>query len=244
MASSKNKQAAALAMATTVAIVFFGRPSNGWLFFLCAILAGLLIYGFCDYPSRTQGAFPRFVRWLALVLTCTSVSAFWGYCWWQGINVSPGRANFRGFSSETINFSVRNNQSDDAYDVQVPFLVGYGKHFEDKLSVKVIPTGEPSSLIHVDYNYCFGEKGDGIVSHVMPNEREILIAKLEHIPPSVSRTFTVTYTGGEPLSMKLLSPDSADEPNSYSLNQGTFGVRGDFRICKFAVHADKPGDRQ
>ena len=140
-----------------------------------------------------------------------------------------------GYPNETFNFSVRNGRSDDVYDVQIPFLIGYGKNFEDKFSVKVMPNGDPPQRVYVRYNYCFGKKGDGVVSHVPPNEREVLIVHFTHLPAYGYGIFSITYSGGEKLDTQSGSTTFDSEPTSYSVSQGTTGVRGDYRICKFAM---------
>jgi hypothetical protein len=178
-------------------------------------------------------------KWTVLVmLVHGSVFAGMGYWIWPRITVSPQHVSFQGYPNETFNFSVRNGRADDIYDVQVPFLIGYNKHFEDKLSAKVVPNGDPPQRIHVDYNYCFGEKGDGIVSHVQKNEREVLIVRITHLAPYSSGGFSITYEGGEKFDAKSETPNFIREPYSYSAMQGTFGVRGDYRICKYAVSTD------
>jgi hypothetical protein len=188
----EKKRGGAIAMAITLALVFFGHPSNVWIVVLCAVMCACLIYSFSDYPSGEGGGFKWFVRWTFLAVVSVSISAAWGGFWWQRITVSPEKVSFQGYQDETFNFSVRNGRSDDAYDVQVPFLIGYGKHFEDKLSAKVIQNGDPPQRIHIDYNYCFGHKGDGVVSHVQKNEREVMIVRIPHLAPYGSGSFSIT----------------------------------------------------
>ena len=176
------------------------------------------------------------VRWAVVVmLVHGSVIAVIGYWIWPRITVSPSSVSFRGYPNETFNFSVRNGRADDVYDVEIPFLIGYGKKFQDKFSVKVVPSGEPRGPFSNEYNYCFGEKGDGVVSHVQPNEREVLIVNIPHLVPYGFGTFSVTFAGGDKFDAVLESPSFSEEPYSYSPNQGTVGVRGDYRICKFEM---------
>lgn len=113
-------------------------------------------YGYLDRPSKTALALILIVQGLAI--------AFVGFIAWPRITVSPGRVSFRGYPNETFDFSVRNGRSDDVYDLQIPFLIGYNKHLQDKLSAKVVPNNDPQEAISDDYNYCFGKKGDGVVS--------------------------------------------------------------------------------
>ena len=82
-----------------------------------------------------------------------------GYWLWPRITVSPAQVSFQGYQNETFNFSARNGRADDVYDVQIPFLIGYNKHYEDKLSARVMPNGDPPQALSFDYNYCFGTKG-------------------------------------------------------------------------------------
>ena len=177
------------------------------------------------------------IKWsIVLMIVHGSVFAAMGYFIWPRITVNPARVSFNGNPNETFNFSVRNGRSDDVYDVQIPFLIGYNRHFEDMLSAKVVPNGEPSQPLSDDYNYCFGKKGDGIVSHVQKNEREVLIVRITHLIPYGSGSFSITYTGGD----KLLNvvpgtPNFIGEPYSYTPNSETVGVRGDYRICKFVL---------
>ena len=161
-----------------------------------------------------------------------------GYLIWPTITVNPKRFPFQGYPNETVNFSVRNGRADDVYDVQIPFLIGYNKHFDDKLTAKVVPNGDPPQRMYDDYNYCYGTKGDGIVSHVQKNEREVLIVRLPHMAPYSSGSFSITYTGGEKFEAKLEQPNFIGEPYSYSPMQGTVGVRGNYRICRYAISTD------
>jgi hypothetical protein len=233
----KNKRAAgSLALGVTVAVIFFGHPSNGWNVILGAVLSLLLIYAFNDYPPRGADSFQRFVRWLFLAFVCGSISVGWGWCWWQRIIVSPSRVSFQGYPDETFNFSVKNGLADDVYDVQIPFLIGYNKHFEDKLSAKVTSNGDPPQRIYDDYNYCYGKGPD--VHKSLPNEQEVLIVRIRHLPPFGVGNFSVKYTGGEKLETQSGTPNFIDDPYSYSPMQTTVGVRGDYRICKYAISTD------
>jgi hypothetical protein len=116
---------------------------------------------------------------------------------------------------------------------QIPFLIGYNKHLQDKLSAMVAPGGDPPQRIHDDYNYCFGEKGD--VRKVLPNEREVLIVRIGHLAPYGVGSFSIPYAGGEKLEAKSGTPNFIAEPYSYSPMQATVGVRGDYRICKVVI---------
>lgn len=97
-----------------------------------------------------------------------------------------------------------------------PFLIGYSVHLDDKLTAKVVPNGDPPQRMYDDYNYCYGTKGDGIVSHLQPNEREVLIVRLTHMAPYSSRSLSITYTGGKKFEAKLEKPNFIGEPYSYS----------------------------
>jgi hypothetical protein len=157
-----------------------------------------------------------------------------GYVIWPRITVSPSHVSFQGYPGETFNFSVKNGRFDDVYDVEVPFLIGYGKYLQDKIAAKVITNGDPQGPLSNDYSYCFGVKGDGVPQHVQPNEREVLIVNIKHILPYGFSSFSVTFAGGDKFDAKQLeSPSFVGEPHSYSLNQETVGVRGDYRICKY-----------
>jgi len=241
MPSKKAKRGGGLLLALTFASLFFNHPQNEWIVILCTLTAGSLTYSFSDYPPTGDAKFQRIVRWVFLVVTCGSLSVAWGSYWWERIRISPERLAFRGFADETFNLSERNGMSYDVYDIQIPFLVGYNKHFDDKLSAKTVPNSDPPTGLQMDYSYCYGTKGDGVVSHVQQNEREILIVRIPHLVPSESESFSITYTGGEQFTAKLFQdPDFLEEPTSYSPRQGTFEVRGDYRICKFAMRVDKP----
>jgi hypothetical protein len=177
------------------------------------------------------------IKWAAvLMLVHGIIIAAIGYWIWPRITVGPSRVSFSGYPSETFNFSVRNGRADDVYDVQIPFFIGRNKHFEDKLSANVIGDVEPSGPLRDDYNYCYGAKGDGVVSHVQKNEQEVLIVRIPHLVPYSSGAFSITYTGGDKLpDIVPGAPDFIGEPYSYSPNSGTVGVRGDYRICKYVM---------
>jgi hypothetical protein len=169
------------------------------------------------------------IKWaVVLMLVHGIIIAAIGYWIWPKITVGPPRVSFSGYPGETFNFSVRNGRADDVYDVQIPFFIGRNKHFEDKLSAEVIGNVEPSGPLKDDYNYCYGVKGDGVVSHMQENEQEVLIVRIPHLVPYSSGAFSVTYTGGDKLPDIVPGrPDFIDEPYSYSPNSGTVGVRGD-----------------
>jgi hypothetical protein len=177
------------------------------------------------------------IKWAAvLMLVHGIIIAAVGYLIWPRVTVGPSRVSFYGYPSETFNFSVRNGRADDVYDVQIPFFIGRNKHFEDKLSAKVIGNVEPSGPLSNDYNYCYGVKGDGVVSHVQKDEQEVLIVRITHLVPYSSGAFSITYAGGDKLpDIASGAPSFIGEPYSYSPNSGTIGVRGDYRICKFVM---------
>lgn len=235
--ANKKGRAGVVLLCITVAITFFSHLSNDWIVILCVILSFLLLYAFGDYPTRGTDAFQQFVRWAFLLLICAGVSIAWGWYWWQRIAVSPGRAQFQGYSNETFNFSVRNDRTDDVYDIQIPFLIGHGKHWDGKLSAKVSSDGEQPQRVYDDYNYCYGE-GSGNVHDIKPNEQEVLIVRIRHLPPSGIGNFSITYTGGEKFDTAPGTPTFVSEPSSYSSTQATVGVRGDYRICKFVIATD------
>jgi hypothetical protein len=192
------------------------------------------------YSVWTCGGFdPTWTKRIVLFIVDVAIFGVIAYQAWPRLTISPSKVSFQGYPNETFNFSARNGRSDDVYDVQIPFLIGYNKHFEDKLSARVVSNGDPPQAINIDYNYCFGTKGDGDVRHVQKNEREVLIVRITHIVPYGSGGFTITYAGGEKLDLKYGPPTFAGEPFSYSPTQGTFDVRGDYRICKVAVHANR-----
>jgi hypothetical protein len=174
----------------------------------------------------------RFLFFVAHVVAIATV----GYFVWPRITVSPSHISFAGYPNETFNISVRNERSDDVYDVQIPFFIGRDKRFEDKLSAKVLPNGDPPQRIYADYNYCFGEGED--VKKVMPHEREVFIVRIRHLPPSGTGAFSITYAGGEKFETKSGTPNFTSEPTSYSPMQTTMGVRGNYRICKVALETD------
>jgi hypothetical protein len=190
------------------------------MFIVAALIIVFLVgiqaarYGYVDRPSR---------RTLAIILLGHTVAiALFGWWIWPRITVNPTRISFAGYPNETFNFSVRNERADDIYDVQIPFLIGYNKHLQDKLSAKVASNGDLPQRIYDDYNYCFGEKGD--VSKVLPNEREVLIVRVGHLAPHAVGSFSITYTGGEKLETKYGTPNFIAEPYSYSPMQATVTV--------------------
>lgn len=204
-----------------------------------AIGIALLVIWLASWRMARDGYKYRLAtKWAACVMLAQGgILAFVGYMVWPGISVSPSRVSFEGYPNETFSFSVKNGRSDDIYDVQIPFLIGYGKHFQDKLSAKVFSNGDPPQRVYDDYNYCFGKSGD--VHKVLPNEREVLIVRIRHLPPFGIGDFSITYTGGDNFAMRLFeSPSFVSEPSSYSLNQFTVGVRGSYRICKYVVATD------
>lgn len=175
---------------------------------------------------------------VVLMLVHGSLLAAVGYWIWPRITVSPAHVSFRGYPNETFNFSVRNGRADDIYDVQIPFLIGHDKHFENKLSAKVMANGDPPHPLYDDYNYCYGVKGDGVVSHVQKHEQEVLIVRITHLAPYGSGSFSVTFKGGNGFETKPGTPSFIGEPYSYSPNQETVGVRGDYRICKYVISSN------
>jgi hypothetical protein len=182
------------------------------------------------------------LRWsLAIFLLHGAALAALGYRVWPSITVSPRQVLFQGFPDETFNFSVTNGRADDVYDVQIPLNVGNGRHLDSKLSAKVTPNGDPSEPMREDCSYCYGIKGD--VTQVMPSEREVLIVKVKHLAPQETRSFSVTYTGGDGFEAKSGVPNFISTPYSYSPLQGTMDVRGDYRICKFLISPNQSKDR-
>jgi len=179
-------------------------------------------------------------KWaVVLMLVHGVIVTAMGYWIWPRITVSPSHVSFRGYPDETFNFSARNGSADDVYDVQIPFLIGYNKHYQDKISAKVAPNGDPQGPFSDDYSYCFGEKGDGVVNHVQKNEREVLIVRITHLVPYGLASFSVTYAGGDKFDAISGTPNFAGEPYSYSPNSATVGVRGDYRVCKFSFSTNR-----
>jgi hypothetical protein len=202
------------------------------------IAVALVVIWVASFPMARNGyKYHLAAKWVAMVMIVHgSLLAAMGYYIWPRITVNPASISFRGYPHETFNFSVRNGRADDVYDVQIPFFIGRGKHLEDKLSAKVIGNVEPTGAFKDDYNYCFGIKGDGVVSHVQKNEQEVLIVRIPHLVPFGFGTFSITYAGGDEL--PNIRPGAAsfiDHPYSYSPNSATVGVRGDYRICKFVM---------
>lgn len=177
------------------------------------------------------------IKWaVALMLAHGIIIATMGYWIWPRITVSPKHVSFQGYPNETFNFSVRNGRADDVYDVQIPFLIGYNKHFQDKISAKVEPNGDPPQRMYDDYNYCFGKGPD--VHKILPNEREVLIVRIRHLAPYGSGSFSITFAGGGNFDTGPGTPNFISEPYSYSPQQATVGVRGDYRICKMVIATD------
>lgn len=205
-----------------------------------AIAAALAVIWFSSWRMARDGYKYRLsVKWsLCIMLVHGGILAVLGYFVWPRITVSPAHIVFTGYPNETFNFSVKNDRSDDVYDVQIPFLIGHNKNLQDSLSAKVVPNGDPPQRIYDDYNYCFGEKGDGNVRNVQKNEREVLIVRIRHLPPFGVGSFSITYKGGEKFETKSGTPNFISEPYSYSPMQFTVEVRGDYRICKYAVATD------
>jgi hypothetical protein len=204
------------------------------------IAAALAVIWLASWRMARNGYKYRLqTKWaIGIMLIHGGILAVLGYFVWPAITVSPSRVSFAGYPNETFNFSVRNGRSDDIYDVQIPFLIGYNKHFENKLSAKVTSNGDPPQRIYDDYNYCFGKKGDGDVRNVQKNEREVLIIRIRHLPPFGVGSFSITYSGGERFDAKSETPNFVGEPYSYSPMYATVGVRGDYRICKYAIATD------
>src|ERR1700728_3897758 len=138
------------------------------------IAGALAVIWLVSWPMARHGyVYGLAIKWtIGIMLIHGIVLAILGYSVWPRITISPTRVAFRGYPNETFNFSVRNGRSDDVYDVQIPFLIGYNKHLDDKFSAKVTPNGDPPQRMYDDYNYCFGKKGD--VSKVLKDEREVL----------------------------------------------------------------------
>lgn len=175
-------------------------------------------------------------RRLGFLIIHIGVASGIAYAVWPRITISPDRVIFAGYPDETFNFSVKNNRSDDVYDVQIPFPIGHDKHFEDKLSAKVWPNGDPPQRIYDDYNYCYGVGKD--VKKIMPHEREVFIVRIRHLAPFGIGRFSIAYAGGEKFETKAGTPNFISEPYSYSSMQSTIGVRGNYRICKYAIRTD------
>ena len=204
------------------------------------IAAALVVIWLVSWPMARDGyKYGVATKWaIGIMLVHGLVLVALGYFVWPRITVGPTQVWFRGYPNETFNFSVRNGRSDDVYDVQIPFLIGYSRHLEDDFSAKVMPNGDPPQRIYDDYNYCFGKKGDGNVHHVQKNEREVLIVRIRHLPPFGFTSFSVTYAGGPEVRTEPGRPDFISEPYSYSSMQSTMGVRGDYRICKYVIRTD------
>jgi len=233
---SRIKNGIAAMASIVTGLVLFSLPRIGSWIVIDLSLAWLLSLYCAWHCWSLPSTWPK--RFGFTILHALLIAAL-GFIVWPRIKVSPPQVKFLGFPNETFNFSARNERSDDVYDVQIPFLVGYNKRYEDKLSAKVIPNGDPPQALSIDYNYCFGKKGDGGVKNMQRNEREVLIVRITHIAPNGSVGFTITYAGGEKLNLKNDPPTFAGEPFSYSPTQGEFDVRGDYRTCKVAAHANR-----
>jgi hypothetical protein len=159
-----------------------------------------------------------------------------GYFIWPTISVSPKHVAFAGYPNETFNFSARNGTAEDVYDVQIPFFIGTDKHFEDKISAKVLLNGEPPHRMYDDYHYCYGEGDD--VHKVLPHEREVFIVRIEHLAPSGIGNFSITYAGGDKFVTQPGRASYLSEPYSYSDMEGTIAIRGGYRICKAVIKTD------
>jgi hypothetical protein len=227
---SRIKNGISAVGAIVIGLCLFPLPRTG-IYIALDLSFALLISLYCVW--HCWGLSPTWFKRIAFMLLHVAIVTGIGYAVWPRITVSPPRFSFRGYPNETVNFSVRNERGDDVYDVQIPFLIGYNKHLDAKLSAKVMPSNEPSQPLHDDYTYCYGKKGN--VQKVLPNEQEVLVVRIEHQPPSGIGTFTITYAGGEGFATKPGAPSFVSEPYSYSPTQGTVGVRGDYRICKFVM---------
>lgn len=231
---SKTNNSIATIGSIMIGLLLFVLPRTGnWIIADLSLAFALSLYCVWHCWSLPVTLSKR-VGFLILHLGAVSLLA---YFVWPRIVVSPSRIAFAGYSGETFNLSVRNERSDDVYDVQIPFHIGHDKHFEDKLSAKIVSDGEPPEAITNDYDYCYGKGKD--VHKIMPHEQEVFIVRIRHIAPSESRVFSITYAGGEKLETKAEESSFLSEPYSYSTSQGTFGVRGDYRIRKFSMHADR-----
>jgi hypothetical protein len=216
-----------------MAIGAFVLPKYPGILIVCAVVAFA-----ASIPVAQTGYIDRAPKeaWLPILSAHAVAIALLFWLIWPAITVSPRRVSFAGYPNETFNFSVRNGRVDDVYDVQVPFLIGYNKHLDGKISAKVGPTGDPAQRIYDDYNYCYGKGKD--VHKILPNEQEVLVVRIGHLPPSGSANFAVTYAGGDKFVTKAGRPNFLSEPYSYSPMQGTIGVRGDYRICKYVLSTD------
>ncbi len=203
-----------------------------------AIGLALGVIWLASWPMARYGyKYKLSTKWsIAIMGAHGLVLAILGYWVWPRITISPSKISFAGYQNETFSFSVRNGRADDLYDVQIPFLIGYNKHLDDKLSAKVTSNGDPPQRVYDDYNYCYGKGPD--VHKVLPNEQEVLIVRIRHLAPFQGGSFSITYTGGEKIEAKSGTPNFIAEPYSYSPMQATMGVRGDYRICKYVIATD------
>jgi hypothetical protein len=230
---SRIKNGIASCGATVSGLFLFVLPRTGtWI---CADLSvAVLVSLYCVW--HCWGFHPTPAKRLGFLILHIGVASAVAYIVWPRITVSPNHITFAGYPNETFNFSVKNERSDDVYDVQIPFLIGRDRHFEGKLSAKVSPNGDPPQRLYDDYNYCYGAGDD--VRKVMPHEQEVLIVRVRHLPPSGIGGFSITYSGGEKFATKSGTPNFISEPYSYSSVQGTVGVRGNYRICKYVISTD------
>jgi hypothetical protein len=150
---SRIKTGIATVGTTVTGLLLFVLPRTGVWVVLNLSLAWLLSL-YCVWHCR--GLSPTRVKRLGFLVLHVIFVIGLSYAVWPRIKVSPDKVGFLGFPDETFNFSVRNERADDVYDVQIPFLIGHDKHFENKLSAKVLPNGDPPQRLYDDYNYCFG----------------------------------------------------------------------------------------
>lgn len=232
LAEEKKKQGQTYGILGVVAMALVPFLIPRLPFWIALALVVILI---ASWPMARDGyKYKLPIKWsIGIMVIHGLLLAALAYFIWPRITISPPRVSFAGYVNETFNFSIRNGRSDDVYDVQIPFLIGYNKHLQDKLSATVASNGDLPQRIYDDYNYCFGEKGD--VSKVLPNEREVLIVRIGHLAPYAVGSFSITYAGGEKLDVKSGAPNFVAAPYSHSPMQATVGVRGDYRICKYVI---------
>jgi hypothetical protein len=186
-----------------------------------ALIASLYSVWYC------WGLVPTMAKRVGFLILHIGVACGVAYAVWPRITVSPAHVAFAGYPNETFSFSVKNDRSDDVYDVQIPFLIGHDKHFDDKLSAKVLPTSDPPQRIYDDYNYCYGVGRD--VKKIKPHEQEVLIVRIRHLPPFGIGAFSITYAGGEKFETKPGTPNFVSEPYSYASMQATLGAAASSR---------------
>ena len=225
---SRVQNGLAAAGSALIGLLLFIMPRTGrWIATDLSLSFAISIW--CAW--HCWGLKPRWITRLCFLVLHAGLFVLLGWIVWPHIRVSPANVTFAGFQNETFNFSVRNETDDDVYDVQIPFFLETHDHLDSKFSAKVIPNGEPAPRIFGDYNYCYGKRSD--IHKVLPNEQEALVVHVSHITPMGNRSFSVTYTGGEKLEANAERPTFILTPYSYSDTQGTIGVRGNFRACKF-----------